>query len=169
MRVDDAVPMVTAAVGGDTGDAFIVDTGADGVVIFDAFARAHDFPQWSYDELRKTYYPMITADGVGGDLFLVPVIAPAFHFASVNFEDFTVFELVNTNRAFQGEDMDGLIGYDFLRFFDVYIDYHDSALVFVPNAFLKKVSAMPQPSPTAAQSGQPAVHAVSSPAPNKRI
>ena len=157
MRVDDEVPMVSATVGEDSGDAFIVDTGSVYVVIFDKFARENDLEQYTVDELRKTYYPMVTASGVGGLLYLVPVLAPAFHFASVNFQDFTVFEMAaKTFRSFQGEDTDGLIGYDFLRFFDVYIDYHDSAMIFVPNAILKRVSAVSRPSPSPQPS--PAAH-----------
>ena len=45
------------------------------------------------------------------------------------------------HHAFEGQDTDGLIGYDFLKFFTVYFDYRDSEIYLQPNAWFNRVSA----------------------------
>jgi hypothetical protein len=138
IKLDDRQPMVTARLG-DAGDGtFIVDTGAFGVLVFPPYVKAHreDLSYVDYGfGFGSVFTPLIFSSGVGGDIGLRPMIASAFHFADVGFDDFEVFEAI-AKSDFQGEDNDGLIGYEFLRYFDVYFDYKDSMLVFQPNALL---------------------------------
>jgi hypothetical protein len=44
-----------------------------------------------------------------------------------------LFSAVKYAPAFEGEDYDGLIGQDVLRNFDLYFDYPQSKVFFVPN------------------------------------
>ncbi|MGI8737882.1 MAG: hypothetical protein ACR2KS_11495 [Candidatus Eremiobacter antarcticus] len=42
------------------------------------------------------------------------------------------------DRAFEFEDMDGILGYDFLKYFTVYLDYPDSHIYLMPNRLVKR-------------------------------
>jgi hypothetical protein len=140
MTLDDSVPVVGARIGQSVGDYFIVDTGSPDVVLFSAFASAHpaDIVPFSFKVGQKTYFPLVFAQGVGGSLALRPVTVSAFHFGGVGFQNMMVMGTYGAQDAFQGEDYDGLIGVQFLSYFDVYLDYKDSMLMLQPNERLTK-------------------------------
>lgn len=62
-----------------------------------------------------------------------------FPLRGVDFQQYVAF-YTRSARAFEGENVDGLIGYEFLRSFDVYFDYGRARVYLEPNALLKKVS-----------------------------
>jgi len=134
MKLDDSVPTIDATVDDSSADNFIVDTGSTFVLVFQTFARSHaaELPPVSYTIANKTYYPMLTAQGVGGFFSLQPAIVDRFK-AGAGVENLQVFDVVDAVADFQGEDDDGLLGYEFLRLFDVYLDYKDSVLLLQPN------------------------------------
>jgi len=139
LKLDDAVPTVSASLGGTSGNDFIVDTGSTLVVLFQGFAEKHaaELPAVSYTIADKTYYPLVTAEGVGGAFQLQP--ATVKHFvAGASLDDFRVYDIVSAVADFQGEDQNGLIGYQFLRYFDVYFDYKDSLVLLQPNPLLAR-------------------------------
>lgn len=134
MNLDDGVPTVKATLGTSEADDFIVDSGSVFVVVFQTFAKSHaaDLPPVSYTIADKTYFPLVTAEGVGGLFSLQPVLIKRFAVGDV-LDDFQAYDIVDSTKEFQGEDDDGLLGYQFLRYFDVYFDYHDSVLILQPN------------------------------------
>jgi len=135
MNLDDSVPTVKATVGTSDADDFIVDSGSIFVVVFQTFSKAHpaDLPPVSYTIADKTYFPLITAQGVGGLFSLQPVTIKHFSVGDV-LDDFQAYDIADSVQEFQGEDDDGLLGYQFLRYFDVYFDYKDSVMILQPNA-----------------------------------
>lgn len=135
MNLDDEVPTVRATLGTSDADDFIVDSGSVFVVVFQTFAKAHptDLPPVSYTIADKTYFPLITAQGVGGLFSLQPVTIKRFAVGDV-LDDFQAYDIADSVQEFQGEDDDGLLGYQFLRYFDVYFDYKDSVMILQPNA-----------------------------------
>ena len=134
IALDDAIPMVEAGIGDSMGANFGVDTGSSEVVVFSKFAETHaaDVPL----DLIKTPKGMtmyaIVAGGVGGTMLLVPSSISAFQFAGLRLTGFVVFRVVAA-PSFEGEDTDGLIGYEFLALFDVYLDYPDGTLLLQIN------------------------------------
>jgi hypothetical protein len=137
--LDDEVPMVQAVVGNGIGDYFAVDTGSPFVMIFSAFADAHpdDLQILTFGSKRSQYLFLIETQGVGGDVFLLPTVTKVFHFGGVAFNKFLVMQVLAA-PSFQGEDTDGLIGYEFLQYFTVYFDYNESLLILQPNSLLNK-------------------------------
>ncbi|HXW76400.1 MAG TPA: aspartyl protease family protein, partial [Candidatus Eremiobacteraceae bacterium] len=137
MALDDSVPMVGAAVGGGVGKAFAVDTGSPFVIVFPAFASAHqaEFQDVKIQEGREEIVPIIEASGVGGAIDLIPTTVSVFHFGAVGFEKFLVFQVLAA-PSFEGEDTDGLVGYEFLQYFTVFFDYRDGLLLLQPNSLL---------------------------------
>jgi hypothetical protein len=72
------------------------------------------------------------SEGVGGETRLKPTQVGVFQIGGVRFEDWMVYTMPD-NQVQQAEDFDGLIGYDFLRYFTVVFDYADSMIYLEPN------------------------------------
>jgi predicted aspartyl protease len=137
--LDDGVPIVSVQVGEATGNHFIVDTGASRGMIFSSFASAHptDIVDQGLGRQISQDEPFMSFQGVGGNIKIRPVQVKSVHVGGVSFTDWLMF--VSTgNRAFEGEDMDGILGYDFLKYFTVYFDYPDSHIYLMPNSLAKR-------------------------------
>ena len=102
----------------------MLDTGADRSTIFSRYGDAH--PQELRDrglgESMNDAFPFINDfSGVGGTvdyrpLQVGPVVVSGWSFPK------WLFEMTQNAPSFELEDYDGLIGQDFLRNFDVYLD-----------------------------------------------
>ncbi|HET9342994.1 MAG TPA: retropepsin-like aspartic protease [Candidatus Eremiobacteraceae bacterium] len=138
IRLDDDVPVASAQVGGGAMGQFIVDTGSFAVLVFPSFVseNSNNLLDFGYSEGSRTFYPIVTSQGVGGEVSLMPLQASTFRFATVGFNDFTVLDAVRAQSDFKDEDLDGLIGHTLLKYFDVYFDYRDSMLILQPNKLL---------------------------------
>lgn len=121
---DDGVPRIPVQVG-DVSAHFIFDTGADRGVIYQRFAQAHR------DVMRDAGEPG-RASGVGGSFTMRSMSLKVLTVAGVDFRDFRLAEIVN-NPGFEYEDYDGLLGYQLLKYFTVYINYGDSHIYLVRN------------------------------------
>jgi hypothetical protein len=141
--LDDQIPVVAVQVGNATGDHFILDTGADLGYVFPHFYKAHpdDIKDQGFGHALQEYLPEMTAEGVGGEFFIAPTQVRAFNVGGVNFSEWLMFE---TNGLFDDDFYDGLIGYDFLRYFDVVFDHRDSMIYLEPNKLFKQAVAHPR-------------------------
>jgi len=137
LALDGAVPVAQVRVGGSPPARFVVDTGSSDVVIFSHFARAHpaDVADAGGGAALSRFLPL-TASAIGGTLHFVPVELRSFSFARNVFHDFMVQRLENSS-PFESQNADGLIGYEFLHYFDLYFDYENRRLVLVPNPWLQ--------------------------------
>jgi len=142
IALDDEVPTAGAKVGEAVGDRFILDTGdLANIIIFRHFADAHpaDVADAGEGRVLHNLIPYIATLGVGGRVDVLPTQVRSFHFGGVGFDDFTLF-VAQKSDAFNAADYDGLIGWRFLEFFDVYFDYHNSRVILAPNKFLLRVT-----------------------------
>lgn len=146
--LDDGVPYVVAQVGNAVGDHFILDTGADDVMIFSEFADAHpdDVADEGLGRSINAMFPFLTATGVGGVIPQTLTQVAAYQFGTVKFVDFLVSR-THGHTAFEGEDEDGLVGYSVLRFFTVTLDYRNGTIYLKPGSYLEKLKAAAAPSP----------------------
>ena len=139
VALDDGVPLVQARVGKSLANHFILDTGSNGSVLL--FARlVHDHPDDVKDKAGgrlNNFNPYRQAQGVGGNLNMVETQLDSFYFGLVSFKDFQV-ERLDGSPEFQGEDEDGLIGYEILKYYDVYLDYANQRVVLAPNALFHR-------------------------------
>ena len=144
VSLDDGVPFVQVQVGESVGDHFILDTGADSIVIFSQFADAHpkDVADKGLGKSIMQYLPYITASGVGGEISMGLAQLASYHFGSVNFTDFLAFR-TPSGSAFEFEDTDGLVGSEILRYFTVTFDYKDSMIYLQPGKLLRSRLAKP--------------------------
>lgn len=134
VALDDGVPLVSATVGQDRGDHFILDTGSAFTIIFSGFAADH--PGSVADQgggaAEERAHMNVAARGVGGEISLVPTELRMFRFAGSDFEYFKVY-VTRAARALEREDEDGLIGVPTLQRFVVYFDYSRRRVELVRN------------------------------------
>ncbi|MDQ6925627.1 MAG: aspartyl protease family protein [Candidatus Eremiobacteraeota bacterium] len=133
--MDDQVPLISSKFNDAVGERFILDTGADDVVVFSGFAKKHPaaVEDHSPKQILSRLFNLVQANGVGGKLNLRPVIVANMQVGNVHYPDSLTFVMTGDQPAFEGEDLDGLIGASALRMFDVYLDYANSRVVLVPN------------------------------------
>jgi hypothetical protein len=141
VALDDGVPVLAAQIGTAIGDHFILDTGADNGYVFPTFAASHraDLTDQGRGSMISDYSPFMSAQGVGGTISLKPTQVASFQLAGVDFRDWVVYTMTN-DYAQEAEDYDGLIGYDFLKYFTVVFDYRDSMIFLEPNQLFRENS-----------------------------
>jgi len=134
IKLDDAVPMVPARVNDAIGTHFILDTGSTEIMIFSTFAGQHHDDVADVGQGKNLVQNGFRPDfrTVGGGFEAVPMQIKRFVFGRVEFDDTIVF-VTRPESHFEDEDVDGLIGYQFLRHFTLYFDYDNSRIVVVPN------------------------------------
>jgi predicted aspartyl protease len=140
--LDDGVPMIALKMNNAVGPRFILDTGADDVVAFSGFAKAHaaDLDDHSPQKIASRFFNLVTAQGVGGTLRMHATMLDRIQLGDVLYRDWIVFVLQKDQAEFEGEDADGLAGAAILRAFDVYLDYASSRVVLVPNKHTRKAN-----------------------------
>ncbi|MBV8170591.1 MAG: aspartyl protease family protein [Candidatus Eremiobacteraeota bacterium] len=151
LMLDDLVPDVSVSVGDAASDHFIVDTGSGadvlpvrrggqyvpivtgGVTVFPRFAAAH--PAEMRDEGLghevQIIIPQLYFGVVGGVAEGYPVQLKQVVFG-VAFDNF-IATVIDPTSHWGGEDLDGLIGYGLLHYFNLYFDYPNSRIVLQPN------------------------------------
>ena len=135
IALDDGVPFVAASIASTRAEHFILDTGAFRSTLFSAFAKSNPAAvadQGLGDSLEASFPFVNHLGGVGGTINVRPTQVKDFAFAGFTFAQW-LFLASQENRSFEGEDADGLIGQDFLRNFDVYLDYSRERIYLVPN------------------------------------
>lgn len=135
ISLDDDVPMVDVGIAKAIGHLFIVDTGADRSALFSNFVAAHPdavVDQGLGDQMVAEYPFVTDFNGVGGTVKYRPLQVGPFDFGGVIFPKW-LFQGTHGAPAFEGDDLDGLIGQDVLRNFDVYLDYAHEKIWLVPN------------------------------------
>lgn len=151
LMLDDLVPDVSVSVGDVASAHFILDTGAGtdilpvrrggqyveivtgGVTVFPRFAAAH--PSETRDEGLghevQILIPSLYLGVVGGVARAYPVQLKQVVFG-VAFDNF-IATVVDPTSTWGGQDLDGLVGYGMLHYFNLYFDYANSRIILQPN------------------------------------
>jgi hypothetical protein len=128
------VPIVSATIGKASGRSFIIDTGASTVVAFPRLAKANPEEFTAQQELRddaqSTYYRSFWP--LCGEIRQNPYAVSHVTLGTVGIREWTVWK-PDDKSCFAPAGIDGLIGYDFLRLFNVYIDYPNNRVILEPN------------------------------------
>jgi len=115
--LDDKTPAVTARAGGTTGRV-VLDTGANRTVFETAFAERGDF---SPDRVASTMH----VRGMGGYANAEPTRVPTFELGGIWIREATA-DVSNVDLG--TEDVDGIVGTDLLRSYDLWFDYRTNAV-----------------------------------------
>jgi hypothetical protein len=161
LRLDDYVPDISVSVGDASSDRFVLDTGsgamiipilrgggfvdvaAGGVLIFPGFSAAH--PNETRDQglghTTQLLIPEVYLGVVGGVAKGYPVQLKRVVFGAP-FEQFLAV-VIDPSSRWGGQDLDGLIGYGFLHYFNLYFDYPNSRIVLEPNDQFRNAKHVP--------------------------
>lgn len=137
---DDFVPTLQATLAEAEVPALIVDTGAGRSALFSNYADRHAraIIDLGLGTQMEASYPFVdTFTGVGGRVETRPIQAGPFAVGPWTFPKW-LFDVTQDAPAFEFEDYDGLLGQDFLRNFDVYLDYAHAKIYLVPNDRFKQ-------------------------------
>jgi hypothetical protein len=135
LYADDTVPLVSADIGGAMGGSFVIDTGVTSVAVFPrlvlnnprSFTLAQELNDNSQAVYFKFFWPMC------GHIEMIPYSVSEMRVETVGVKDWVVWS-VPQGSCFSTRMIDGLIGFDFLRLFNVCIDYPQNLLILEPNA-----------------------------------
>jgi hypothetical protein len=136
--LDDGVPFVPVQIGQASSERFILDTGSTNCFLFKQFAQAHPNDikdQGTGAAVNHFWLPWYGFAGVGGEMPVRATEVDAMTVSGVTFNDWIMF--VNIEEEGAAGDSDGLIGYDFLKYFTVYLDYPQNQIFLAPNGLAK--------------------------------
>jgi len=151
--LDDGVPHVSMQIGQSTADRVVVDTGSSQCFILPRFANAHpddvkdqgkgvDITRarlGGVDWMSGSYIQMYNSLGGGNTQERVTEVK-SLSLAGIQLQDWFMEELVAPQGAADeiGRDEDALLGYSFLKYFTVYLDYPQNQIFLLPNASFRK-------------------------------
>jgi hypothetical protein len=132
---DDEVPTLGATLAGVKAPSLIVDTGADRSTLFSRFVDRYSsqLTDRGLGSEMEAAAPFVDKfSGVGGTVDYRPLQTGPFDVGTWTFPTW-LFAVTQDTPSFEFEDYDGLIGQDFLRNFDVYLDYPHQKIYLLPN------------------------------------
>jgi hypothetical protein len=150
--LDDGVPNVSMQIGQSTADRIVVDTGSATSLILPRFANAHPDDVKDLGKGREvTRTRLADVDWVSGSYIqyyeslgggltqLRATELKRLSLGGIDLKNWVMLELVAPTGAAEqiGRDEDGLIGFDFLQYFTVQLDYQHNQMFLVPNSLLK--------------------------------
>lgn len=131
VNVDDGIPFVSAQIGNAFGDHFLLDTTAPATVLLPTFWQAHA------DDVKDQRGGSPLSSRSFKDSDVQSTQLQSFVFGGVRFNDFTVYAVAD-NSFYEGIDADGVIGYNFLRYFNVFFDYPHHQVYLEQNADFRR-------------------------------
>jgi aspartyl protease len=134
VNVDDGIPFVSAQVGNSIGDYFILRTTAPITVLFPSFWQAHSDDVADQGKGRELNFRLFYAQ----DSQLKATQLKGLYFGGVRFYEWLAYKAIDSNHVLEGVDFDGIIGCDFLEYFNVFFDYNHHLIYLEKNDIFKK-------------------------------
>ncbi len=141
ITLDSGQPHIPVQIGQASSDRFILDTGSPNCFIFSPFAAANPgeiSDQGKGADTTRISLPWYGLSGIGvPQLKLRATDAKSLTVAGVTFNDWLMFMTLPQSRGWEGQGNDGIIGYDFLKYFTVYLDYPQGQVFLAPNGLAR--------------------------------
>ncbi len=137
---DDGIPFFTMGVGDVTSDDVLLANEIVRSEFFDSFVSAHpDVFVGSKDDVDQQDLPFANNGSFGQRVEQWRAKPQDVHFGLVDFQQPNV--LASNYPLYLTEDrpVDAALGFDFLKFFDVYLDYPHDRFIVKPNALFFKM------------------------------
>jgi hypothetical protein len=144
ITLDNGQAHIPVQIGQASSDRFILDTGSPNCFLFSPFVAANPgeiSDQGKGADTSRISLPWYGLSGIGvPPLKLRATVVKSLSFAGVTFNDWLMFLTLPQSRAWEGRGNDGIIGYDFLKYFTVYLDYPQNQVFLVPNDLARSKS-----------------------------
>jgi len=141
VALDGGQPHIPVQIGQATSDRFILDTGSPNCFAFSAFISTHpqEFPnQGRGVDVTRVWMPWYGFSSVTApQLSLRATQVASLTISGVTLNNWPMYATEPQSRAWEGEGADGIIGYDILKYFTVYLDYPHDQIFLAPNALAK--------------------------------
>ncbi len=131
--VDDGIPFVPAQVGTSSGNYFMVDDTSPFTIIFPDFWEAHPDAVQDQGAGKQVNWRFFWSK----DSDMKATQLKALNFGGVRFDEWVAYEAMDTEDL-EGVNVDGVIGCDFLQYFNVFFDYAQQQIYLEPNALYKR-------------------------------
>ncbi len=138
---DDGVPFISMPIGDDMSNNVVLTIEFTYSILFGSYIASHT-PIAPSDKATTSQadLPFADSDSFGHVISIFPVQPSHISFGSVNFQQ---PEVVGTDYPLRFSDdrpVDAALGFDFLRWFDVYLDYPHDRIIVKPNQFFFHVT-----------------------------
>jgi len=138
LDLDDGLPFLALRVGNVTSTDVLLANEIDHSEFFGSFVEAHSdvFPKPATAARQSDELPFADNGSFGRRIERWRAQPSDVHFGAVDFQQPLVRASTYPLYLSQDRPVDGAIGFDFLRFFDVYLDYPHDRLIVAPNHYL---------------------------------
>jgi len=137
VRIENGYPFITAKVGATESDHFMVDNAQPNTVLFGDFTRAHPDDVRDLGRGTQEMLPITLDDAVGHNFQISQTEIQHFVFGPADYNSFVITS-TNIPLDLQGSQVDGIIGRQFLEFYDIVFDYPHHRLLLKPNKWFLK-------------------------------
>ncbi|MBV8245547.1 MAG: aspartyl protease family protein [Candidatus Eremiobacteraeota bacterium] len=142
VKLDDGYPMVAVQIGNGTSQRFMVDNDVDQTTIFGSFAEAHPDDVADTGHWGNYFVPYVHETSVGFKVRIQYSQIKHFMFGPADYGGFLVV-VTNVPVGPENAPIDGIVGLDLMKYYDVTYDYAHNRILLDPN-ILYKASATPK-------------------------
>ncbi len=142
MQFDDGALLVPMAIGDGFTERVMLDTSMPFTAVFGGYVDAHAATMKGDVAHTLAFVPFADDASYGKNIDTWIVNTNILSFANINFVDLPI---VATEESYDDRDIDAIVGYDYLAFYDIYFDYPHDRLLLVPNERFYKLTAKSKP------------------------
>ncbi len=141
MQLDDGVPLIAMGIGSAVASRVVLDTDNFSTIIFGTYIDKHpdDFVDQSHGR-RATRVAPFADDRSSAFGQPLEVWVDKVSHLQLTLADYRELPVWVTNFPYSegGDDIDAIVGRDYLEYFDIYFDYPDGRIYLKPNAYFFK-------------------------------
>lgn len=141
IELDDGVPFIQLGIGNSVTTNAILANELVFTVVFGHFVDAHndDFTNWGDGKHHQSQLPFANNGSFGRTVDSWFALADHLRFGSGDYQRVPVVASTYPLYFTEQRPVDALLGFDVLRFFDLYLDYPHDRFIIKPNALFFRV------------------------------
>lgn len=145
VRFDDGLPFITGSIASHVTQKILFDNDFETSFLLGGFTS--QYPDAAKDVVTgkdhaTAIIPFADSNGYGKEVQIWLASVPDIEFGPARFLDFQML----ASDAQLGDDIDAIMGGDFLKFYDIYLDYPHNRIFLRPNkAFFQEFKVKPTP------------------------
>jgi len=142
IQFDDGALLVPMAIADGFTEHAILTPSMPWTVVFGKYVNAHADTLKGGGAHTSAFVPFADQASYGKTIDTWIAHTNILSFANLNFSDLPI---VATEESYDDRDIDAVVGYDYLAFYDIYFDYPHDRLLLVPNDRFYKATGKTKP------------------------